>query len=82
MELLRAHLPFHLDFLSSCIKRTTFGMDSFLAFTGADAFYGKGKQNNSYLFYTNASLTYPMKQYTNIVGIIFITLIALIFAGE
>ena len=57
-------------------------MDSFLAFTGADAFYGKGKQNNSYLFYTNASLIYPMKQYTNIVGIIFITIIALILAGE
>ena len=73
MELLRAHLPFHLDFLSSCIKRTAFGMDSFLAFTGADAFYAKGKQNNSYLFYTNASLTYPTKQYTNIVGIIYYT---------
>ena len=57
-------------------------MDSFLAFTGADAFYAKGKQNNSYLFCTNTSLTYPMKKYTNIVGIIFITLIALIFAGE
>ena len=57
-------------------------MDSFLSFTSADAFYAKGKQNNSYLFYTNASLTYPMKQYTNIVGIIFITLIALIFTGE
>ena len=57
-------------------------MDSFLAFTGADAFDGKGRQNNSYLFCTNASLTYPMKQYTNIVAIIFITLIALIFAGE